>query len=618
MLSKHPTLSDDWVSALNALPAVVAVIDRRGHALFVNEWFWKTSGLPRESVLDEAYLKLIHGDDLPVLQAAFEENLPKRQTFSVELRVRVADGTYRWFQVRTHPIDGTDLFYTANWEIDAFKDVALRFDVLAEAIPVIVWTATPDGWIDWYNHRWYEYTGQTVEEAAGWGWQAAHHPDDFQEVMRRWPRSIATGEPFEMQFRLRGADGRFRWFLTRIHPFRGADGQIVRWYGSNVDIDDQVTAYARTQRVAATLQQAFLPSALPSSSSIQFDALYHPAESDALVGGDWYDAFALPNGDIVFSIGDVAGHGLAASTLVGRLRQAIITLAYEYDDPRDILDRLNRIVCRQEQDTMVTALVGKVCADGTHMRYANAGHVPPILASDRTEAASLPTGGIPLGIREDEEATAFDIAIEPNSLLVLFTDGLIEHSRNLFTAENRLLEAVREAAVLGAPWSADRVYRHVMGAHASHDDVAILMLRFGTNVGQKAEQTRKKMWRFHSSDARSAQQSRHELTAFLKHYARHEEDIFAAELILGELLANTVEHAPGLVEVEIDWTGTAPIARVVDTGPGITTGTPTTLLPDALEEDGRGLFLVRTLGSDVTIKSATGYGTQVEVTLPVR
>src|SRR5665213_3083097 len=81
--------------------------------------------------------------------------------------------------------------------------------------------ARADGWIDWYNARWYDYTAQTPDEASGWGWQAVHHPEDLPKVMLAWPRSIATGEPFEMEFRLRGADGQFRWFLTRATPLRG-------------------------------------------------------------------------------------------------------------------------------------------------------------------------------------------------------------------------------------------------------------------------------------------------------------------------------------------------------------------------------------------------------------
>ncbi|MBV8602708.1 MAG: PAS domain-containing protein, partial [Candidatus Eremiobacteraeota bacterium] len=102
-----------------------------------------------------------------------------------------------------------------------------RFRALAAAIPQLVWTARPDGTIDWYNQRWYDYTGQSEAQAFGWGWKAVHHPDDLPRVMEAWPRSLATGTRFDMEFRLRRHDGRFRWFLTRVEPVFDESGTLV-------------------------------------------------------------------------------------------------------------------------------------------------------------------------------------------------------------------------------------------------------------------------------------------------------------------------------------------------------------------------------------------------------
>ena len=110
---------------------------------------------------------------------------------------------------------------------------------LVENLPDLAWTARPDGHIDYYNQRWYEYTGTTLEEMQGWGWTKVHDPALLDAVLERWRRSIETGNPFEMEFPLRGADGVFRWFLTRVRPLRDADGRIVRWFGSNTNIDDR-------------------------------------------------------------------------------------------------------------------------------------------------------------------------------------------------------------------------------------------------------------------------------------------------------------------------------------------------------------------------------------------
>jgi PAS domain S-box-containing protein len=118
----------------------------------------------------------------------------------------------------------------------ALRDSEEQFHLLADSIPQLAWSAAPDGHIYWYNKRWYEYTGTTLEQMKGWGWQSVHDPNELPSVLERWRASIASGEPFDMVFPLRGFDGRFRPFLTRVMPLRGADGRILRWFGTNTDI----------------------------------------------------------------------------------------------------------------------------------------------------------------------------------------------------------------------------------------------------------------------------------------------------------------------------------------------------------------------------------------------
>ena len=121
----------------------------------------------------------------------------------------------------------------------ALRESEQKFSTLAETVPQLVWMAEPDGSIFWYNRNWYDYTGTTPEEMKGWGWQSVHDPDILPSVVERWKASIESGESFEMEFPLRGNDGEFRWFLTRVNPARDADGRIVRWFGTNTDIDVQ-------------------------------------------------------------------------------------------------------------------------------------------------------------------------------------------------------------------------------------------------------------------------------------------------------------------------------------------------------------------------------------------
>jgi PAS domain S-box-containing protein len=122
---------------------------------------------------------------------------------------------------------------------EALKRSEAQFRTLANAIPQLCWMANSDGWIFWYNDRWYEYTGTTPEQMKGWGWQSVHDPQVLPSVLDRWKASIATGNPFEMVFPLRGADGVLRSFLTRVMPVKDTAGKVVRWFGTNTDVSAQ-------------------------------------------------------------------------------------------------------------------------------------------------------------------------------------------------------------------------------------------------------------------------------------------------------------------------------------------------------------------------------------------
>ncbi len=118
-----------------------------------------------------------------------------------------------------------------------------HYRTLAEAIPQIVWTANPDGWLDFYNQHWFDYTGLTLEQTQGWGWEPVLHPDDLQNCILRWTHAFSTGEPYETEYRFkRAADGEYRWHLGRALPVRNADGAIVKWFGTCTDIHDQKEA----------------------------------------------------------------------------------------------------------------------------------------------------------------------------------------------------------------------------------------------------------------------------------------------------------------------------------------------------------------------------------------
>ena len=180
---------------------------------------------------------------------ALQQALAKGRFESQGLRVR-KDGSTFWAHAVIVPL------YNQSGQLRGFSKVlhditqqrrdeeALRaseerFQALANGIPQLAWMADPDGHIFWYNERWYEYTGTTFEQMEGWAWQSVHDPVELPKVLQRWKGAIASGKPFDMEFPLRAADGRFRMFLTRVMPFKDSNGQVVRWFGTNTDISER-------------------------------------------------------------------------------------------------------------------------------------------------------------------------------------------------------------------------------------------------------------------------------------------------------------------------------------------------------------------------------------------
>lgn len=132
------------------------------------------------------------------------------------------------------------------------EDSESRFRLLAENISQLAWIAGADGWISWYNKRWFDYTGTTLEQMQGWGWQAVHHPDHVDRVTERFKTHLASGEDWEDTFPLLGANGEWRWFLSRAKPIRDADGRILQWFGTNTDVTGMRDA---EQRIELLLQE---------------------------------------------------------------------------------------------------------------------------------------------------------------------------------------------------------------------------------------------------------------------------------------------------------------------------------------------------------------------------
>jgi PAS domain S-box-containing protein len=169
----------------------------------------------------------------------------------------------------------------------ALRESELRFRELADNISQFAWTADASGWIYWYNKRWHDYTGTTLEDMEGWDWQKVHHPEHVDRVVERIRRSFETGTPWEDTFPLRGKDGTYRWFLSRAMPIRNEAGDVVRWFGTNTDVTEQIEAenalQVSVERQTATADILRVIASSPSDVRPVFEAIAE--RSNRLTGG---------------------------------------------------------------------------------------------------------------------------------------------------------------------------------------------------------------------------------------------------------------------------------------------------------------------------------------------
>ncbi len=397
------------------------------------------------------------------------------------------------------------------------------------------------------------------------------------------------------------------------------DEALVELERTNMEHEFLMRELEREHRASAAFQEAALPSRMPTIPGMRFTAIYRAAKAEALVGGDWYDAFRLDDGRIVLSIGDVMGSGLLAAVTMGAVRQAMRGAAQILAEPIDILDAADRVLRSEQPDGIVTAFLAVLDPITLIMCYASAGHPPPLLRSASGEITALGGSGLPLGLRamqNYEAESARTIRLDDSSLLVLYTDGLIEATRDIEAGESSVRAALSSAAVWDAANPAAAISEHVLEEVV--DDVAILTIRIDSaavSVTRPAGlRDRDARWRFAVHEQNAAREARREIVAVLHGRGATDADTALTELVFSELLGNIVRHCSDEAEFALDISGDVPILHALDRGPGFTYNAR--LPKDIMSDSGRGLFIVQSLISDLNITRRTDGGSHARAVLP--
>jgi PAS domain S-box-containing protein len=217
------------------------------------EWDPKTK--PRLEVI----LQRAHPDDVAFVKENVERASREQKDLDLEHRLLMQDGSIKYLRVVAHAVkdkSGEIEFVGAVMDITSAKESEDRIRLIIDTVPAQLWTESPEGIVDFVNRRWIDYTGMTLEQAVGSGWNRMVHPDDIERVLSKWRKFIAEGKPREIESRLRRSDGEYRWFLSRVCPLVDRSGHILGWYGSDTDIHDLKTAEETLRRSEGYLAEA--------------------------------------------------------------------------------------------------------------------------------------------------------------------------------------------------------------------------------------------------------------------------------------------------------------------------------------------------------------------------
>jgi PAS domain S-box-containing protein len=267
---KDQTSAAEVQTALDTIPVLICTARPDGAAESVNKCWRDYTGLTLNEAKDHGWVSAVHPEDLEGFAEKWRTIIASGESGNAEARLRRFDGGYRGFLVRAVPHrDGSGSitrwlvrWYATNTVEDIsetgaqIRQVEDELRAILNNAPVLAWSTFPDGWTDFLNERWLSIFNISWEEALGFGWAKLIHPDDTANMLKQWQTSVLNGVPFATEARFRCFDGKYRWFLNRADPLRDKTGKVIKWYGTNFDIEELKQTETRLRRSEAYLTEA--------------------------------------------------------------------------------------------------------------------------------------------------------------------------------------------------------------------------------------------------------------------------------------------------------------------------------------------------------------------------
>lgn len=248
---KHLESEKNFIQLADSMPQIVWTAEPDGYINYYNQRWYEYTGFEKSEGGDQSWVHILHPEDLQYCIDTWYNSVKTGETYSIKYRFkdRLNPGNYRWFLGKALPIldscGNIKKWFGTCTDInelkisqDAFKISESQIHFLADALPQHVWTATPQGNLDYVNKRTVDFYGSSFDDIIGWGWQNQIHPDDLPSCLTNWENSLKTGLPYQTEMRVKSAEGKFIWYLIRAVPYF-VNGNIVKWFGTSTDIEFQ-------------------------------------------------------------------------------------------------------------------------------------------------------------------------------------------------------------------------------------------------------------------------------------------------------------------------------------------------------------------------------------------